>query len=99
MDEPASRGGQASKDGDGRSEWWVRHHVERTPRQSQIGDVGADYFDGTLRKAGAQFMDPLWMQLEREHGRSRANEWIGQSASSRAEIEHEIAPADSSVIN
>jgi hypothetical protein len=73
--------------------------VERSPRQSQVGDVGADDFDGTLRKTGAQFNDPLRMQLEREHGRSRANEWIGQSASSRSEIEHEIAPADSCVIN
>ena len=90
---------QAAKDGDGRGERWVRHHVERSPRQPQVGDVGADDFDATLRKTYPQFIDPLWMQLEREHGRSRANEWTCQCASSRTQIEHEIAPSNSGVIN
>jgi hypothetical protein len=73
--------------------------VECTSGQSHISDVGADDLDGVPGEASAQFVSPLWMQLEGEHRRARANEWIGKCASAGPEIEHEVASANPRVIN
>ena len=73
--------------------------MERAAGQAQVGDVGANDLDGTRCEAGAQFVDPLWVQLEREHGCTSANKWIGECAGSSPEIEHEIASVNPRVVN
>ncbi len=83
LDESTPRRRQTSKDCDRRGERWIRHDVEWTAGQAHVGDVDMNDLDRVVRETGAQLVDPLRVQLEREHRRTGSNERSGECAGSR----------------
>lgn len=73
----------------------VGDHPERTPREPEIPDIGADDLDVIAGEVGAESRYPVSLQLERDDPGTGCREVPRDGARPGAEIEHEVGATDS----
>ena len=76
-------------------EWKVRDHAERLRWERNTRGVAED--DVHALPAAPQMFHPAQIELDRDHTSARGHERTRQPAAARAEIEDEIALADTGV--
>lgn len=72
----------------------TRDHPERPTWQPKVREIGADHGDLTAGVPIAQERGPPRMQLDGDYPRAGVEEWIGQRAGARTEVEHQVARRD-----
>jgi hypothetical protein len=70
----------------------VRHHVERSTGQAQVGGVGLDQ-DHRVAEAAPQVTGAFGVGLDGDDPHARIEERGGDDAAAGADVEHEIARA------
>ena len=92
--QPAASAEQPAQNRGGDAERRIRHHPERSAREPEIGRV--DLHDGHRRSGEAitQELRPPRMELERDDAGPGRDQWDGERAGSRADVEHKVPGPD-----
>jgi hypothetical protein len=96
-DQATTRANQALDERRGDPERRVRHHFERTTRESEIGGVGANDRHVELTELIPQVRGALWMQLNRDNARTGRGERTSYRSSPRTDVEDKVTGNDASV--
>lgn len=91
--EPAPRVEQPGEQLGGHAVGRVGHHVERAARQAQVGGVGPHHRD-PVAELVAQGPGPCRVALDRDDARPSVEQRPRERAKASADIEHQIAAAD-----
>lgn len=75
----------------------VRHHLEGTAREAEIGGIGANHRHVARVELVPQVRGALWMQLDRNDSRTRCDERASYGSSSRPDVENKVTPNNASV--
>jgi hypothetical protein len=94
-DELARGREEAAQHGGGGRERRVRDDPERLAGQPQVRHVGADDLEARCAgEPGPEEHDPPRVELEGDDARAGLQQVVGDRASARAEVEHEVAGFD-----
>ena len=92
-DQPAAGVEQPAQHRTRRRKWWVGDDVERSPREPQVGCVGADDHHRAA-ELGAQSRSPKRVSLDGDDPGTEADERARQGAVAGADVDDEIAAPD-----
>jgi hypothetical protein len=68
----------------------VRHHLEGSARETEVGRVGANDRHGALIELVPEVRGALWMQLDRDNARAGRDESASYRSSSRTDVENKV---------
>jgi hypothetical protein len=89
-DQTTARADQALYERRGDPERRVRHHFEGAARETEIGRVCANDRHVALMEPIPQVRGALWMQLNRNNGRTGGDERARYRSGSRTDIENKV---------
>lgn len=92
--QPAPPAQQPAKDRSGDAERRIGHHPERSAREPEIGRIDLHHGHRRSTEALTQLLRPPRVKLERDDPRAGRDQWDGERAGSRADVEHEIPGPD-----
>jgi hypothetical protein len=96
-DQATPRAHQALDERRGDRERRVRHHLEGTARQTEIGRVGTNDPHVASIELTSQVGGALWMQLNRDDARPGRDERSSYRSSSGTDVENQVSRGDASV--
>jgi hypothetical protein len=96
-DQAATRADQALDKRSGDPERWVRHHLEGSARQTEIGPVGVYDRHVASIETIPQIPDTMRMQLNGDDARAGRDERPGYGAGSGTNVENKVSRNDAGV--